>query len=180
MIRTVYFDMDGVLTDLFSVILDAFECNDAEELLNGYTPQQLNNFLLSEVEYGNLFTRLPRANGFYRVIALIDDCIKERYRVSILSSLGGLGINGDGGLTVIKQKKTWLIQNLGVHRYNHMLAPKFVYECHEKASFANPQSLLIDDRSKNCDGFMRAGGHAYHYGHDRSESSIKALRGLLF
>lgn len=200
-IETVYFDMDGVLSDLLGNIeeelLNGESVEDAlhddslmTQALNnpdesGYVPlgQRIHDYLLDGVNQGTVFPHLEPNPNLCDLVWLMRKLIDLEVEICVLSSLGGLFVpldfgSDDGGEMLIEQKKEWLKKHLP-HDVLEYLGPIFVPFCVDKQMHASPRKFLIDDRSYNCNNFQIAGGHSYHYGMNRHEKSMFALEGIL-
>tara|TARA_Y100001973_G_C5188298_1_gene329267 strand:+ start:588 stop:1166 length:579 start_codon:yes stop_codon:yes gene_type:complete len=190
MLKRVYFDIDGVFTNLTSFIEKYYGVTFKDGLVDflvsetNMEPSDIfHKMLLKELKENKIFETLPRHHYFDEMLELMKDCVHEGYKVGFLTSLGELSIvteNGhDGGEELVNQKLKWLKANFPQSLLDKVTL-NVSFSCKEKANFARPDTLLIDDRSVNCDDFERAGGHAFHYGHDRHSKCILALRTLLF
>lgn len=150
---TVFLDMDGVLCDLKSGMID----------FTGDTNIESNR--------GKLFDEyLPRyvdAEGFYtqgvlrNADVLVDNLLKMDKNGSIkLAILTSIGMFYKPGSKIVDQKKRWIEKNF----------PKLanVPFCttsggREKSRLAHPNAILIDDHLPNIEAFIREGGMGYHY-----------------
>ena len=144
MIRTVYFDMDGVLADW----VEGFE------KLFPQIPYSKYNALSKEEQ--NIYRKELDGNGhFYRglhpfmpVVKALSELKALGYQVEILSSVGTLFPD-----LVIKQKKAWLAEYVEAG-----IVANFVNKSGHKARYATENTLLLDDRSRSVDPFLKAGG----------------------
>lgn len=87
----------------------------------------------------------PKMQGSHKVLGVLQGLTDHGYLVEILSS--------PFCETSIEGKLKWCKENL----------PEEISVYHirsDKESFANPDSVLIDDREKICQRFTDAGGHA--------------------
>lgn len=73
-----------------------------------------------------------------------------------------------------QQKQNWYKKH-----FDHALVVKTVSKSADKAAFATPNSILIDDRSKSIDPWVRAGGiGVLHTSAADSIAQIKKIVGL--
>lgn len=168
MIETVYFDMDGVLTNLYSHILEYMD--------KPFSKERVRPWLIANITEQSLFEIIPPNPNLDEIIDLMDDL--GDYDVEILTSLGGMV---EGGLRneIIDQKIAWLKKHLGKRTYSMLTAFNAVDDCQDKAAYASNNRFLIDDRSFIINDFQIAGGNGYHYGNDRHESSLEAIEAIL-
>lgn len=163
MLNTVYFDMDGVLADW----VDGFERQFP------HIPYCQYNTLSKKEQ--KTFRRELDGNGhFYRelkpfnqVLAAVTKLKELGYQVEILSSVGTLFPD-----LVIEQKKAWLQEHLTID-----ITANFVNKSEHKARYANQNTLLLDDRSKSVNPFLKAGGNAivFHGSHVKSPHEVIAI-----
>lgn len=142
--KTIYFDMDGVLADFETMYIDTF--NDAEFKFVGKNWDKLTR--------SKFFERLsPIKEG----IDLLNFCIElDNINVEILSTTSTLNAEN-----VIMRKSNWLTNN------SISIKSNFVAKNHEKGLFfANKNSLLIDDRDICIDPFIKHNGNAIKFKHD--------------
>ena len=153
MIKTVYFDMDGVLADWV---------NGFEELFPEISYSDYN--ALSKKEQDIYRTEIDGNGRFYRelrpfkkVIAALKQMKKLGYQVEILSSVGEIYPE-----RVIKQKQAWLAQHVADD-----IVSNFVNKSEYKARYAHENALLLDDRAKSVVPFLKAGGKSiiFHGSH---------------
>ena len=143
----VYFDMDGVLTDLDKVI--------DEHNINRNCRNSLFGWMSSMTNYteSRLFETLPAnpyINDFKNLIQVLKD---SGVVVSTLTSLGNMNIT----TPIYNQKQTWLKNNgLDIH---YLAVPES--KC--KQYLAHPKALLIDDKLSNVEEFRNAGGSSVEY-----------------
>jgi hypothetical protein len=88
---------------------------------------------------------------------------------SVANSLQSkLGRDGKAG------KERWVQRELGPQWYKNNL---IVVESHGKTKYANPNSILIDDMSKNVEPFVEAGGQGII--HKNADDTIRQLEKIL-
>ena len=156
MLNTVYFDMDGVLADW----VDGFERQFP------HIPYCQYNTLSKKEQ--KTFRRELDGNGhFYRelkpfnqVLAAVTKLKELGYQVEILSSVGTLFPD-----LVIEQKKAWLQEHLTID-----ITANFVNKSEHKARYAHKNALLLDDRARSVNPFLKAGGRSViFHGHEVSQ-----------
>lgn len=163
----VAIDMDGVLADLVSA-------------LNRYTghPDIDNDKpaffrALPEFSMNAGFQSLPKmsnADNLVKMLKTQED--QGRISLSILTSAGQFY---NPTSEVIIQKKRWLDKNFPVLKD----VPFTATTCGaDKAKFAHPFMMLIDDYDKNIKAFNKAGGIGYLY--KNLDSDITEIKFQIF
>lgn len=162
MIKTIYLDMDGVLTD--------FEkgCKNI-----GAIDEKTGRPIWPKLNKvgADWWADMPWMEGgqtFYNWLK--DFCAENKIDLCILSSVGTncwkAGYTG---------KIDWLNKNCKdiptQNRYIVQSGPR-MHACDAKAKFASDNTLLIDDFSKNVNAFIMKGGQAILYkdGHSAKEA----------
>lgn len=134
----VYLDMDGVIADF----------DEGVKLLTGlYPKEQLQQKMWSAIKKNEhqFWTYLPAMKDHLKLVKFLQSNFEH---LMVLSS------PGNGGQETINGKLDWLTNN-GVH-----IAAIFRKD---KAVYAEPNSLLIDDWSKNIEKWKQANGQTIHY-----------------
>lgn len=139
---TLYLDMDGVLANFHK----AFYANYPRT--GDWEPKRFRKAVMEESIFEDL-EFMPNA------VMLLDyvDAFKSSHNVSIeiLTSMGTFDI--EQGQAAKLQKQKWLMsKGIGYK-------PNFVRTKHEKAQYATPHSILIDDSYGCIQPFTAAGGH---------------------
>ena len=156
----IYVDLDGVLVD--------FETT-AQELTGitvaGASKQQMNKFWkhieLHVADGGEFFARMKPMKDAMRLWQFL-----AKHHPTILSATGH--IKGAAG-----EKRAWVVSHLGASAAKSAL---FVRDGKDKAKYATPDSILIDDRAKAIDPWVAAGGIGIL--HKSAEQTIKQLKEL--
>ena len=138
---SVYVDMDGVLADFDSKAL---------EITGGQygSPEFSNSKFWKRVYQYNsdvepFFQNLPKMSGADDLINFLTSNFKN---VSILTATGTTPKDA------AQQKRAW------IEKYYPGIKVITVISSREKAIYANPRSVLIDDREKAIDPWKKAGG----------------------
>jgi hypothetical protein len=143
----IYLDMDGVLSDYEShVEIHAGASVPFENLTKG------QRYKIADKE--NFFSTIP---PMLDMKVLLEGIFKHDLPVCILSATGTRSPE-----KVLREKNEWLDRHLkGIpikDRY-------FVSRSLEKAQYASPDAILIDDRLKAIDPFIAAGGIGILHSH---------------
>lgn len=146
MVKTVYFDMDGVLADWVDGFKKLFPQVPYSEY-NALTRQEQKVYRKELDGNGHFYRDL---HPFMPVVHALIELKNAGYQVEILSSVGTLFPD-----LVIQQKKAWLNEHVQVD-----VIANFVNKSEHKARYATEHTLLLDDRSKSVDPFLLAGGKA--------------------
>lgn len=157
-IKTIYLDMDGVLTDF----------DDRWTSLFGESPadsrrEKTNNVKWKEFVETKQFTTLPPFPGWDILLA---DVKSYGVNIEILSSSGGDKYHDE----VTEQKKKWL-KDYGIDVPVNTVPGRRL-----KANFATPNALMIDDMTDVIMGFHEAGG--YGIVHTSADRTINMLKGF--
>jgi phosphoglycolate phosphatase-like HAD superfamily hydrolase len=164
MIKTIYLDMDGVLANFDGRYRELFgQAPPEKSVKSEETSHHWDEFVQGK-NYRTLDWN-PGGEKLWRFIKYSVD--HERITVKILSSTGG----GKYHEEVAKQKQRWLADH-GIH-----FRAIFVESKKLKAQYANPESILVDDRKEVITPFNKAGGHGIL--HTNTEETIKQLKSLI-
>jgi 5'(3')-deoxyribonucleotidase len=137
--KTIYFDMDGVLADFKTCYISKY--NDNEFKYVGKNWYDITN--------SNFFESL---NTISEGVELLNFCLGLNVNVEILSTVTTLNTDN-----VILHKVNWLSKNIINLKYN------FVLHNIDKAKFASNNTLLIDDRDICITPFIEKGGNAIKF-----------------
>lgn len=144
MVRTIYFDMDGVLADW----VDGFEKLFPQVPYGEYNvlSREGQKAYRHEIDGNGYFYRQLRP--FSKVIEALLELKKLGYQVEILSSVGEIFPE-----LVIEQKQAWLKEHVKID-----VVANFVNKSELKARYAHKNALLLDDRARSVEPFLKAGG----------------------
>lgn len=154
----IYIDLDGVLADFDKKVLDAFG-KTIPEFEKKVLWQKITQYD-STVE--KFFETLELMDGAHRLIQFIKEQFDE-YEF--------LTASGFTPHDVADQKRKWATKHFDGIKCN------VVRKSENKAMFANPESILIDDRSKSIDPWTMAGGIGIL--HTSVDGTIRQLKELL-
>lgn len=154
MIRTIYLDMDDVIVD-FRKGCEKYDAIEGKKV-DWKIIHSLGKDFWAELEW------FKDGEQFYNWLA--DFCKKNKIDLCILSSVGYQdGIDG---------KQVWLDNHTAVPKNNRYI----VRIGRDKAKFAEPDALLIDDFGKNIEAFVMAGGQAIRYtGMEQAKQDLMEL-----
>ena len=137
----VYIDMDGVVSDMDAMMSD---------ITNGQSDQPdypRSKFWGAVSRYNKdvapFFESLPKMQGADKLVKFITDNFEQ---VGFLTASGTTPKDGPD------QKRKWIAKN-----YPGMDVI-VVTKSPEKAIYANPRAILVDDRDKSIDPWRKAGG----------------------
>lgn len=149
-IKTVYLDMDGVLTD-FRKGCETHDAIDGTKV-DWKKIHKLGTGFWTELEW------LDGAEAFYKW--LLKYCKSRKCDLCILSS-----VNYEAGVT---GKHEWLDAHCPeIVRQNRY----FVKNGHQKSKYASEDAMLIDDYGKNIEAFVMANGKGVKYGNPAQAKS---------
>lgn len=149
MIKTIYLDMDGVLCDFESAVVDKYIYNPTKNTINWDMLKNLGSKFWADLQWIREGQRL--------YAWLYKFCIEQRITLCILSSIGFR--EGKVG------KQQWLEKNVTINP----MCIYFVDKNSDKIHFAEKNALLIDDYGKNVERFIQAGGQAIKFNNNAKE-----------
>lgn len=152
---TIYFDLDGVLTDFEKKCKDE-NCFNKNGRPNWEKIDSLGTVFWTDMDW------LPGAKSFFEKTSSF--AVEVGWKIKVLSA-----IHSQAG----KQGKTeWCQKNLGLSKSNIDIVPKRT----NKSKYANPTSILIDDSKDVVDSFIYSGGMAiFHNNQVSAEKKIDCL-----
>ena len=136
-IQHLYLDMDGVIADFYTLLSEWFKVDHWKEI-------KTREEILERLKGSSFFSEIPVFDNTYLILDIVDYYSKGNW--SILST----PLEGDFDNSV-KHKNIWLdkvLKQAGVE-------PKSRLYTHEKWRYAEPNSVLIDDRPQNGDDFVK-------------------------
>lgn len=151
----LYFDMDGVLGDFKKAYVGYF----------GYEPLKTpDNLRATNWCYAiekKIFEKLDWEQSYTSVASLIQvaESAKENKLIQSIQILGATGGKGFHEI-VSKQKIAWL-KSRGIFKVFDKI--NFVEHGKDKAEFATPTSILIDDTKNVVQRFRQKGGICIHH-----------------
>lgn len=157
---TAYIDMDGVVADFDEKVrIITKGVSDT----NDYSKNQM----WKDIGYHNKFVEpfyetLPKKSDADALMKFVD----ENFEKVIFLTATGTAFRDISG-----QKRRWIEKNYPGHKVITVTSSS------DKAVYANPNSILVDDRLKSIDPWERAGGIGVL--HDNTSKSIKLLRELI-
>jgi len=153
MIPTIFIDMDGVLADLHTGIVEF----SGDPTITNQRSKLFKTWLPAYVNANGFQDQAAMKNADLLVHFLLRLKEKKEVKLAILTSHGDFYTPFS---EVIRQKKSWLEKNFPqLNRIPFCATSSGA----EKSILANPNSLLIDDHSKNIDRFIEAGGNGIVY-----------------
>jgi 5'(3')-deoxyribonucleotidase len=167
-IYILYFDLDGVIVDLENGFIEKSQGIGIKQYIEKYGIASTREIYLREPKlfwinlnwiYGGRET-WEAANKMYR-------------NIKILSSAGTT--NPIRGKPVIDGKTEWVKKNLpSVNEDDIIIVPGK----HLKQSYANPNSILIDDKSSTIHAWSIAGGIGIHHRAKYYKKTIEILEDI--
>lgn len=154
----VYVDLDGVLADFDAAVVDRFGKN-MSDMSKGELWGRIKNY---DEKVQPWFATLPKCPDADILWNFLQDNFAQ---VQILTASGSTP--RDAG----KQKKEWVWKNYGYPKVN------VVGASHEKAFFADENTVLIDDRSRSIDPFIDRGGIGIL--HKNARDTIATLKSMM-
>lgn len=149
MIKTIYLDMDGVLCDFKSAVVDKYIYSPLKNTINWDMLKNMGSEFWANLQWIREGQRL--------YAWLYKFCIEQRITLCILSSIGFR--EGKVG------KQQWIDKNVTINP----MCIYFVDKNSDKIHFAEKTALLIDDYGKNVERFIQAGGQAIKFNNNAKE-----------
>ena len=149
MIKTIYLDMDGVLCDFKSAVVDKYIYSPLKNTINWDMLKNMGSEFWANLQW------LREGQRLYAW--LYKFCIEQRITLCILSSIGFR--EGKVG------KQQWIDKNVTINP----MCIYFVDKNADKIHFAEKTALLIDDYGKNVERFIQAGGQAIKFNNNAKE-----------
>jgi len=153
---TLFLDMDGVLADF----------NKTYTKLRTGAADNSKRFRAAVMEH-KIFENLDMMPDAHELLNHVKKL--HNGKIEILTSTGTH--NPSQAAEAMRQKNVWL------KKHNIDYKPNFVYSKAEKAKYATPTSILIDDSVGCISPFIEAGGHGIL--HVSASDSIRILDSTL-
>lgn len=153
MIPTIFIDMDGVLADLHTGIVEL----SGDPSITDKRSALFKDWLPKYVEQNGFYTQAPMPNAHKLVDFLVKQHKAGKVKLAILTSHGEFY---EPFSEVIRQKKAWLETEFPQLRKIPFCATA---SGADKSILAGPKTLLIDDHGKNIIHFTNAGGEGIVY-----------------
>jgi hypothetical protein len=135
--------MDGVIADFYTLLSEWFKVDHWKEIKS-------REEILERLKGSSFFSEIPVFDNTYLVLDIVDYYSKGNW--SILST----PLEGDFENSV-KHKDIWLdrvLEQAGIET----IRTRNRFYTHKKWEFAEPNTVLIDDRPQNINDFIKAGG----------------------
>jgi hypothetical protein len=155
---TLYLDMDGVVADFHK----AYHKLDS----SGQFDRKKFRSAVLDYEIFKDLDPMPNGSVLLRHVASLRDV-----KIEMLTSMGTF--DAVQGAAARKQKLEWL------RKHSIPYPANFVRTKSEKAKYATPHSILIDDSIGCITPFEAAGGHAILHEDSRVRETLHALDGII-
>tara|TARA_A100001011_G_scaffold370732_1_gene427344 strand:- start:288 stop:863 length:576 start_codon:yes stop_codon:yes gene_type:complete len=159
-IRQIFLDMDGVLTDFHSKITEML----GEKVWNDDAGHDVYDKHKRELTSKHMFRHMEPLPDAWK---LVDWCLSSGIHTEILTAAGTVNRQ-----IVVADKVHWIREH--VHP-SWTVIPTF--KGSQKAAFAHKKAVLIDDRDKNIDCWVKAGGIGII--HTTADETIKQLNDII-
>lgn len=156
---TVAIDLDGVLADFEGKVSELAGGIPFKEIPKGKVWALIEEYNKSTPFFESL-EKMPDADELMNFVR------SNFVNYFILSATGYTPRNG------AEQKKNWVAR-----KYGKDVVVKTVVSSSQKAAFANPRTILIDDREKSTVPFAAAGGAVIL--HTNAVTTIRELKALI-
>ena len=157
-INKIFVDMDGVLADFVKGVEGAKYLNGPLTCDQDYDEKKI------ELSNNGLFRNLPVMPGMEKLIKHVD---QTAHHWEILTASGE--INRE---VVVKDKLKWIKKHVGPN-----VIVTATIKGRDKAVFARPNHVLIDDRKDNIEAWEQAGGiGVLHTDADNTINQLKKLK----
>lgn len=138
---TLACDADGVITDFEGLVCKINGVSDMSQLRRGQTWASVGHYDKTVAPFFESLEKMPHAD---RLMDFIRQNFVNHY---ILTAAGYTPRNGP------QQKRNWFAREYGRDLVVHVVTGSV-----DKAQYATPRTILVDDRSKSIDPWVAAGG----------------------
>tara|TARA_Y100000593_G_C4309058_1_gene337389 strand:+ start:2373 stop:2945 length:573 start_codon:yes stop_codon:yes gene_type:complete len=159
-IRQIFLDMDGVLADFESKITEML----GEKVWNTDAGHAVYDAHKRELTAKHMFRKMDPLPDAWK---LVDWCCNSGIHTEILTAAGT--VNRE---LVVRDKIEWIREHINPY---WTIIPTF--KGSQKSAFAHKKAVLIDDRDKNIECWVEAGGIGIL--HTTAENTIKQLNELI-
>ena len=159
-IRQIFLDMDGVLADFESQISKML----GQKVWNNDAGHSVYDQYKRELTAKHMFRLMDPLPDAWK---LTDWCLNSGIHTEILTAAGT--VNRE---LVVRDKIEWIREHINPY---WTIIPTF--KGSQKAAFAHKKAVLIDDRDKNIDCWVEAGGIGIL--HTTADNTIKQLNDIL-
>ena len=171
MFKTIYLDMDGVLSDFDSRYFERYGHYPFNVPRGGHWVNNWTDFI--QTEQFKTLDWVPSGLEFYNtvqtVVANYNAWVVTPIEIQILSSSGGNTFHSE----VTTQKQHWLDEQ-GIK-----IKANIVPGRSKKKEWAQPTAILIDDMPSNVDQFVLKDGYAILHDHKNHWDTIAQLEKML-
>jgi len=164
-------DMDGVLSDFSRKVAEILQVAPVESLA---LMEKVDEASLDKRKMWGAINRYDAHTPFFYSLEKMrdaDDLMGWVVRHFDHEDIFILTASGHSPKDAPAQKRRWIRKHIGDYRV------EVVTKSSEKAEFATPTTILVDDRAKSIDPWLEAGGIGVL--HTDSTSTINALKELL-
>ena len=160
----IYVDMDGVLADFVEGLLKIFPTYDENKYQTdpSYRSKQWKLIAQYSKDGGKLWLGLPEMSDANELMGFV-----QHYDHEVLSASGNPAYGAEA------QKREWIKSK----PYGRNLKVNLVRKSTDKAQYAKPGYILIDDQSKSIDPWIAAGGIGIL--HTSASQTINELKKIL-
>lgn len=159
-VKVIYFDLDGVLVDLYTKYFEIYKNID------------FNQIDFNEAVYKHKIFEIAKPTEEFHTIMSCIDLSKKDIRYAILSSSAHSSKSPDRSIFIRNQKLNWV---------NKYCKPYGLVDMHlvrnkkYKKEYATSNSFLIDDTSSNVSDFNLAGGKAILHTKNSTQETINFI-----
>jgi hypothetical protein len=161
-------DMDGVFSDFSGKVAElmGFSLSEGQEISSHpkFEKKKMWRHINEFDAHTPFFYSLNIIPDAYELWDFVTDKF-DREKIFFLTASGYTPVDAP------HQKRRWIRKNFGAYRV------EVVDKSHDKAKFATPNTILIDDREKSIKPWVDAGGIGIL--HKNAQTTIEELRKIL-